>query len=158
MKTIISIFLSGVFTVASLAADKAKQTKKTSDKPLVLPDEVAAYYVQLTEEDPDVQKQVEGLTAHSRAKAGGLFKLEDPHAFQWFLVSETRTNSGDSLHGHFLVIQTAGRWRTKDSDADMALVADFDVDYDETTPTGIHLTITFLGFRRSALSAVAATK
>ncbi len=106
-----------------------------------------------------MQKQLARLTALSKEKNAGLFKLsEEPQAFEWFPASESRTDSGDTVHGHFLVVQTAGRWRTKDSDTDMALVADFKVDYDETTPSGTTLTMTFLGFRKLTLTPVSAGK
>lgn len=160
MKKIISILLLSAFTVTGLAADKVKQMKKTSDELLDVPKEVVAYYLQLTENDADVQKQVERLTAHSRNENGGLFKLsEAPRAFEWLPMTEDMTIDTYRQQGHFLVVQTAGRWRTKDSDADMALVAEFDVDYDadfdENKKGGMKLTITFLGFRKLALSPVA---
>jgi hypothetical protein len=159
MKIMISILACLLLTIAALAAGTTKQTSKLADQPLDLRKEVAAYYAQLVESDEDVQKQIARLTAHSREKAGGLFKLsEEPQAFEWFPRSESRTEKGDAVHGHFLVVQTAGRWRTKDSDDDMALIADFDVDYDENTPQGVKLTITFLGFRKIALSPVSSGK
>ncbi len=160
MKVTTSIFLYCAFAIGVLARDNTKQMTKNVDAPADLPKEVAAYYNNLVEKDEDVQKQVARLTARSREKAGGLFKLaEEPRAFEWFPTSETRSeNVGDIVHGPFLVVQTAGRWRTKDSDADMALVAEFNVDYDETNPSGPKLTITFLGFRKFIITPATGAK
>jgi hypothetical protein len=126
--------------------EKLKQITKTPDDSLSLPQELVAYYIRLTETDKEVQKQVARLTAHSRRQAGGLFtRWEEPRAVEWLPYSETRSDKGDTVRGHFLVIQLAGRWRTKDSDADTALIAEFDVNYDGRIGK---LTMTFLGFRK----------
>ena len=159
MKITISIFLYCAFAIGVLAGDNTKQMTKNVDAPADLPKEVAAYYNNLVEKDEDVQKQVARLTGRSREKAGGLFKLaEEPRAFEWFPMSETRSDNGDTAHGRFLVVQTAGRWRTKDSDADIALVAEFNVDYDETNPSGHKLTIAFLGFRKFIITPATGAK
>ncbi len=160
MKVTTSIFLYCAFAIGVLAGDNTKQMTKNVEAAADLPKEVAAYYSNLVEKDEDVQKQVARLTGRSREKAGGLFKLaEEPRAFEWFPMSETRSDAhGDTAHGRFLVVQTAGRWRTKDSDADMALVAEFNVDYDETNPSGPTLTITFLGFRKFIITPATGAK
>jgi hypothetical protein len=141
------------FTATGLfAGEKPTQTTVTPDAPADLPRELITYYTHLVETDDAVQKQVARLTARSREKAGGLFKQwDEPRVVEWLPFSETRTNEGDTVHGHYLVIQLAGRWRTKDSDADMALVSEFDVHHDERTNK---LTITFLGFRDLKLTAL----
>jgi hypothetical protein len=139
------------------ASEKPKHITKEPDEPLNLPQELVMYYTRLTETDADVQKQVARLTARSRQKAGGLFKRwEEPRAVEWLPFSETRSETeGDTVRGRFLVIQLAGRWRTKDSDADMALTAEFDVHYDGRNGK---LTMTFLGFRKLMLAGISTVK
>src|SRR5262249_46588299 len=112
----VSILLSCFIASGLLASEKPKQLTKAPDDPLNLPQEVVAYYNHLPETDADVQKQVARLTARSHEKAGGLFKRwEEPHAVEWLPFFETRSETGgDTVRGHFLVIQLAGRWRTKD--------------------------------------------
>ena len=145
------------FAAAGLfAGEKPKQTTKTVEEPVDLPQEVVGYYQHLTETDDDVKKQVARLTARSREEAGGLFKRwEEPRAVEWLPYAETRSNEGETVHGHFLVIQLAGYWRTKDAEADTALIAEFEVNYDGRNGK---LTMTFLGFRKFTATRIAPVK
>jgi hypothetical protein len=135
-----------------IAGEKAnpKQITKSPDGDPDVPTELLAYYARLLKDDADVKGQVARLTARSRVKAGGLFKQwDEPRVVEWLPFSETRSSEGETLDGHYLIIQLAGRWRTKDSDADTALVSEFQVNYD-----GSKLTMTFLGFRKLTLTAL----
>lgn len=156
MKIISALLCLALLATGSLTAEEKPRPKKLEKElpgDVPIEKEIAAYYRKLIEEDEDVKQQQERLTARSRKKALGLFQLGDPYVVPWFPIAETRSNEGDTQHGHFLVFQTAGRWRTKDSETDVGLVSEFRVDLAESK-----VVIEFLGFRELSLRPVVGKK
>ena len=159
--TLLTLVLAG-FATAAFATDAPKQTTKTSHKPLDIGTEVKAFYVQLTKSDPDIQKQVEVLTAKTRDAEAGLYFPFEPRAVEWFPNERSWDvwKGTSDISGRFLVIQLIGYGRSKYAGYNTALVAEFSIEYESTSskldpkhedrkPRLIsnELKITFLGFR-----------
>jgi hypothetical protein len=172
MKTTITSIIILSIAALGVAANAPKQVTKSSKKKLNVESEIKAFYLQLTDSDPDIRKQVESLVEKS---VDGFYLRfpSDAQVVKWFpMESDWNVYTGLSEStARFLVIQPVTQGGHHHDSYEMALVAEFEA-VSKTTTTKIgpkqedreprilsnELTITFLGFRDPEISPVAQPK
>jgi hypothetical protein len=163
MKTIryLILFLCAV-QIAYGADNPLQRHKKSKGKEFDLKEEVAAFYLDLIEHNPAVQRQFQKIRSADPNYRQAHYGTDDPQVVEWF----PRSGSGGIPEGfdtdtHFLVIHPLSFRRVRHNDYYMAVVSEFhlvqsskghELPNREMAVDSDEITITFMGFRNFKLT------